>query len=67
MLFQTNAFLTMSEKWKSALDKVENVCLLVYGLMKTFEIINHDLLLVKSKEYVFSKDALELICSYLKF
>ena len=56
----------MLEKWKSALDKVENVCVLFMNLSKIFDTINHDLLLTKLKAYGFSKNALELMCSYLK-
>ena len=35
-------------------------------LSKAFDTINHDLLLAKLKGYVFSINALDLICSYLK-
>ena len=35
-------------------------------LSKVFDTINHDLLLAKIKAYGFSKDALSLVCSYLK-
>ena len=54
----------MLEKWKSALDKGENVC--VYGSRKAFDRKNHELLLVKLKAYGFSKKALDLMCGYLK-
>ena len=56
----------MLENWKSALDKSEFVCALFMDLSKAFDTINHDLLLAKLKAYGFSKDALTLMCSYLK-
>ena len=49
----------MLENWKS-------VCALFMDLSKVFGTINHDLLLAKLKAYGFSKDALTLMCSYLK-
>ena len=54
------------EKWKSALDKEENICALFMDLSKAFDTINHDLFLAKLKAYAFSVNALDLICSYLK-
>ena len=42
----------MLEKWKSALDKDENVCVLFMDLSKAFNSINHDLLLAKLKGQV---------------
>ena len=39
----------MFRKWKSALDKGENVCVLFMDLWKAFERINHDLLSAKLK------------------
>ena len=56
----------MLENWKSALDKSESVCALFMDLSTAFDTINHDLSLAKLKAYDFSKDALTLICSYLK-
>ena len=58
--------MTMLEKWKSALDKGENICVLFMDLSKAFDTINHDLLLAKLKAYGFSINALDLMCSYLK-
>ena len=56
----------MLEKWKRALDKGENVCNIFMDFWKTFDSINHDLLLAKLKVYRFSENALKLMCSYLK-
>ena len=39
----------MLEKLKSALDKVENICVLYMDLSKAFDAINHDLALIKQK------------------
>ena len=54
------------ENWKIALDKSESVCALFMDLSRAFDTINHDLLLAKLKAYGFSKDALTLMCIYLK-
>ena len=54
--------MTMLEKWKSALDKGENICVLFMDLSKTFDTINHELLLAKLRVYGFSTNALDLIC-----
>ena len=56
-------FITMLEKFKSALDKGENVCVLFMDVSKAFDTINQDLLVAKWKAYGFSKNALELMCS----
>ena len=56
----------MLENWKSALDKSKSVCALFMDLSKAFDTINHDLLLAKLKAYGFSREALTLMCSYLK-
>ena len=61
-----HSLITMLEKWKSALDKGENICVLFMDLSKAFYTISHDLLLAKSKTYGFSINALDLMCSYLK-
>ena len=58
--------MTVLEKWKSALDKGENIYFLYMDLSKAFDTINHDLLLEKLKAYGFSINALDLMCSYLK-
>ena len=40
-------FITMLEKFKSALDKGENVCVLFMDVSKAFDTINQDLLVAK--------------------
>ena len=56
----------MLEKWKSALDKEESICVLFSDLSKTFDTINHNLSLAKLKTYGFSINALDRTCSYLE-
>ena len=56
----------LNQKWKSALDKEENVYILFMDFPKVFNTINHDLLEAKLKTYGFSTNALDLMCSYLK-
>ena len=58
--------MTMLKKWKSALCKWENICILFMDLSKAFDKINLDLLLAKLKAYGSSIKALDLMCSYLK-
>ena len=54
------SLITMLEKWKNVLDKVEYVCCLFIDFSKAFDTINHDLLLVKLKAYGFSDKSLAL-------
>ena len=61
-----HSLMTMLEKWKSALDKGENICVLFMYLSKTFDTIYHDLLLAELKAYGISINAVDLMCSYLK-
>ena len=56
----------MTEKWKKALDKGENMSAKFMDLSKAFDSINHGLLLAKLKVYGFSKETLSFMCSYLK-
>ena len=58
--------MTMLKKWKSALDKGENICVLFMDLSKAFDTISHDLLVAKLKAYGFSINTLDLMCSYQK-
>ena len=61
-----HCLVTMLQNWKNALDKSESVCALFMDLSNALDTINHDLLLAKLKAHGFSKDALSLMCSYLK-
>ena len=54
--------LVIIENCKKALDKGENVCTIFIDLWKSFDTINHDLLLAKLKAHGFT----EMMCSYLK-
>ena len=56
----------MLEKWKKALDIEENMSAIFMDFSKSFETINHVLLLSKLKAYGFSKQALSFMCIYLK-
>ena len=58
--------MTTLEKWKSALDKRENICVLFMDLSKAFDTKNSDLFLAKLKAYRLSINALDLMRSYLK-
>ena len=61
-----HCLIKMLENWKSALDKSKSVCALFMDLSKAFDTINQDLLLAKLKAYGFSREALTLMCIYLK-
>ena len=56
----------MLEKWKTSLDKGDYVGIIFMDLSKTFDTINHDLLLAKLKAYIFSHNGLAFTLSYLK-
>ena len=60
-----HSLMTLLGNWKGALDKGENICVLFMDLSKTFNTVNHDLILAKLKSYGFSTNALDLTC-YLK-
>jgi ribonuclease P/MRP protein subunit RPP40 len=59
------ALLAMIEKWKISLDKNGYAGGILMDLSKAFDTINHQLLIAKLYAYGFSKNALELILSYL--
>ena len=56
----------MLEKWKASLDKGDYVGIIFMDLSKTFDTINHDLLLAKLKAHRFSHNGLAFMLSYLK-
>ena len=60
-----HSLMTLLGNWKGALDKGENICVLFMDLSKTFNTVNHDLILAKLKSFGFSTNALDLLC-YLK-
>ena len=59
------ALLSLIEKWKSILDKKGFSGAVLMNLLKAFDTINHELLIVKIDAYGFSKKSLELILDYL--
>ena len=59
------ALLSLIEKWKSILDKKGFSGAVLMNLLKAFDTINHELLIVKLDAYGFSKKSLELILDYL--
>ena len=58
-------YLSMLEKWKSAVDKEKYFGALLTDLSKAFGCISHELILAKLHAYGFSLRALRLIHSYL--
>ena len=52
--------MTILEKWKSPLGKLENICVLFMDLSQAFDTINDNLLLAKLKAHGFSINALDL-------
>ena len=59
------ALLSLIEKWKETLDGKGYTGAVLMDLSKAFDTINHELLIAKLYAYVFSKDALQLIFSYM--
>ena len=60
------ALLSLIEKWKKALDNKSFGGAVLMDLFKTFDTVNHDLLIAKLHAYVFDKNSLKLLSSYLK-
>ena len=56
----------MLEKWKNTLDKGKHIGAVFMDLSKTFDIINHDLLIAKFQAYAFSNNALLFMLSYFR-
>ena len=59
------AIIRFLEKWRKILDDNKYAVAVLMGLSKTFDTINHELLMAKLHSYGFSKEALTLIASYL--
>ena len=57
--------INMLRKWKNNLDKGGFVCATFMDLSKTFDTMNHDLLIPKLRTYGFQKDALSFMKSFL--
>ena len=53
------------ENWKSSIDRGKVFGALLTDLSKTFDCLNHDLLIVKLNAYGFSLPALRLFHEYL--
>ena len=60
------SLLTMLEKWKRGIDNEGYVSAIFLDHSKSFDTINHDLMLAKLKAYGFSTNVLNLMHSYLK-
>ena len=55
----------MLERWKLSISNKDFAGGVLMDLGKVLDTINHQLLLAKSHAYRFSKQALDIICSYL--
>ena len=53
------------EKWKTSLEKGENIGAILMDLSNAFNCIRHDLLLARLDAYIFSRESLCLIYSFL--
>ena len=60
-----HCLINMLENWKNALDKGGFVCPIFMDLSKSFDTMNHDLLMAKLGAYGFQKDVLSFMKSYL--
>ena len=61
-----HSLLKMLELWKEALDKGKSVGAIFMDLSKSFDTLNHDLLIAKLEAYGFSENSLNYIQSYLR-
>ena len=59
------SLLKMIETWKKHLDKGQKIGVILMGLSKAFDTINHSLLLAKLDAYGFSRKSLKLMQNYL--
>ena len=59
------ALLSLIEKWKKTVDNKGYTGAILMYLSKSFETINHELLIAKLYAYGFSKDSLKIISSYM--
>ena len=57
---------SLIERWQITLDNKAHAGAVLMDLSKAFDTINYELLIAKLHTYVFSKDTLKLILSYLK-
>jgi len=60
-----DVLISMIEEWKEKLDKGSNVGIIAIDLSKAFDCMPHGLLIAKLKAYGFSKDACQLMKSYV--
>ena len=60
-----NTLLGLVEKWKASLVKKGYAGAILMDLSKAFDTINHELLLAKLNAYVFDKNYLQIIQTYL--
>ena len=58
------ALLELVEKWKASLHKKGYAGAVLMDLLKAFDTINHELLLVKLNAYGFDKNSLEIMRNY---
>ena len=58
------ALVYLIEKWKFKLDKKRYAGTILIDLSKTFDTINHELLVAKLNAYGFSKEALKSVFNY---
>ena len=54
----------MIEVWKKHFDKGNEIAVILMDLSKSFDTINHNLILAKLETYGFSMTSLELMQSY---
>ena len=60
-----HCLLAMVEKWRKTLDEGSETGAVLTDLSKSFDCIDHDLLIAKLKAYGFEKQAINFLYSYL--